>query len=428
MEITLHDNWFATGSSLDEFKDLIEKLNQMTKFVKVEANNLCFYYKLDSPTRGAYRVLLVMPDELYVYEQRLAEYKMSPEPEAQEPPIPLNGIISERKVNVELANETFASTGFIVGCNDSYSPFYMSKNSMVTLCARAGITIEQGRRSMYLTQALCEALGEKNAKMKMVIREVQGDGRIHQKAFAFLSDAYTPIPMDTLPKVLDRILEDKKMGETKVKEWYVDHTFTAIRIEFPDAGEEFSDISGIPDRVIPGLSIMTSDTGSSSFIVRGTYRVSGSGRHVTVDEYAHKHTGKVTPEAVLDACDKDIFQKFRNLPEALADKMGKIIGSDKKTIEKAYKKGMHELGLRKAMGVRRAKEMVEQLVAELDPSAVYSEYDIAMTFLGLADRIDGVSKTVLERIAKACGKAPFISYGAEKAAEEEEEIVLLPGV
>jgi hypothetical protein len=48
--------------------------------------------------------------------------------------------------------------------------------------------------------------------------------------------------------------------------------------------------------------------------------------------------------------------------------------------------------------------------------------------MNLPDRIDGLSREMKNRIAKECGKAPFIDLNGKKGknADTEEDLVLLP--
>lgn len=436
-QITLSDTFFASGTDLTEFETLIKELIKCTHFIKLKGDQLGFLYKQDSPVvKQAYKTIGFSPFTLEAYEEAMSLYNS----------ICSNGKVpslsscelSYKKFNKSLADESFNSTGFILLMEGA--PLYIANDATSMLCRRAGISGENtGKISYFLTMAICEALGKSKENHTLVIRKLPDeDGRMNNKVFAFLSDKYTEISMELLPTVTKNLISDGKFGNAKVKRWFIDHNFTEIHIEFPEAGEDFSDLSGLSEYVIPGLMMMTSDTGSSSLIIRGTYRVPGKDRYVIMDEYAHKHSGKITTETILNVCDENIMSNFRKLPEALAEKMGRLIYSgslvtekDKKNnlaaVTEALKNGMKILGLKKDLGLHRSKNLLDQMTAGLDAAVIYSEYDIAMLFLGLPDRIDGISRDMQTRIAKDCGKAPFVSYTETKSKKtEDEDIVLLP--
>lgn len=431
-KLTLSDTFQVSGKDMEEFESLVKDLSSATRFVKAKAGQLGFLYKLDSSAvKDAYKAIQFTPDLLGDYQEKLAYYRTT----TQECPVPTVGIISKKKVTEVLADEAFDSAGFLMTLDGKL--LYVAEGAMATLCMRAGLAGDRtSGKSMYLTQAICEALGAKKEEMTMVIRSLPNEnGKPEQKVFAFLSNKYTNIPMDILPEAVRAILADGKLGKSEVTGWYMDHSFTLVSMEFPEAGEEFSELSGLADTVIPGLVLMSSDTGTSSLIIRGTYRPLGARKYVVVDEYSHKHAGTVTQQEIMEACEKNIMGNFRRLPEELANKMGRIIGNgdistetarkrNEKSVKKAVREGMKALGLQKDLGKQRYVSLLDQMNTEINPSAVYSEYDLAMLFLGLPDRVEGLSREMQTRIAKDCGRAPFISY--QKVNIEEEDIILLP--
>jgi hypothetical protein len=284
-----------------------------------------------------------------------------------------------------------------------------------------------------MTQALCEALSLRNKDVTMVVRSSE-EGN---KAFAFLSGKYEHIPMTVVPDVVKQMSSEGKLGKINIRNWHIDQDFTSIYIELPDIAEDFEDMYGLTDRVIPGLVIMTSDTGSSSIIVRGTVKKAGSKYYSIIDEYAHKHSGNITVEDILTMTDSKVMAKIRKLPEALMDKMGKQItpatpdttknrNANRKAVESAIKNGVKTLGIKKILGQNRTKELMEQLFAEIDPNSVYTEYDIAMLFLGLSDRVDGLPKEIRKRLAETCGQAPFIKMSGKPGPVDKGDLVLLP--
>ena len=149
----------------------------------------------------------------------------------------------------------------------------------------------------------------------------------------------------------------------------------------------------------------------------------GCNRYVIVDEYARKHIGTITSEEILTDCDREIMVNFRKLPEELARKMGQLIGNGH-LVEKALRDSLIKLGIRKIIGKTRFAQLLEQLNVEIDQAAIYSEYDVAILIMGLADRLEGLPKSLLQPVAKATGRAPFITLSGND--EDNEELILMP--
>ncbi len=431
----LSDSWSASGKDLSTYTALIKEVSDSTRFVRAKPSEIKMFYNLrEADVDGVYKVVVIDGSVLSDLKAELTAWKTTT---LQAPSFKV-GYIRKVKTNQRLAEESFNSNGFILEYDDK--AMYVSANAKATLCLRGKIAGEwTARCSFFQTMDIMEALNYWRGEMTMVVRECENPntGKLENKVFAFLSSKYTDIPLRILPKVIKTIMVDGKLGRAEVYGWYMDHTFTEIQIEFPDAGDDFATLSGLKTPVIPGLIMMSSDTGSSSLIIRGTYRVKGGNRYVVLDEFAHKHSGTITTEDILDACDKQIMSNFRKLPEALADKMSKIIGTGKvdtpqemaanlQAVADAIKGAMKKLGVNAELGKSRAKVLLEQLIGSIDPESVYSEYDLAMLFLGLPDRVDGLSKEMQTRLAKDCGKAPFIDYASNIAKVDNEALVLLP--
>ena len=420
-KLTLSDKFFVEGKELEDFENILKQIDDSTEFLRISGGNIGFAYYLNASfMKEAYKVLLITQKELLSFEQGLLNFKVS---ETNMYPVPSIGYISKQNVNEQLCEESFDTAGYLTYLNGYVT--YISGGALSSLMTRSGICGEQSsKKSIFLTQAMCEALTKTNPRVTVVTRKMLNEeGRYDRKIFAFLSEKYIPIPQRTIIRAIKALLKDGKFGSSEINRWYVDHDFTSIHIEFPEAGEEFSDISGLKDTVVPGLVLMSSDTGKSSFIIRGTYRLKGCNRYVIVDEYARKHIGTITSEEILTDCDREIMVNFRKLPEELARKMGQLIGNGH-LVEKALRDSLIKLGIRKIIGKTRFAQLLEQLNAEIDQAAIYSEYDVAILIMGLADRLEGLPKFLLQPVAKATGRAPFITLSGND--EDNEELILMP--
>ena len=426
----LSDSWVASGKTLEGFKTEIERVTKQTSFMLVKPDEMEFCYRLEADAGDYHKVMVLSPARLLALEMQLAGYRSS-KPETF-PSLPV-GTTPKSYFAQDLAEESFKGVGFLIAWGKA--PLYVSEGAKATLCMRAGVAGEQtGKNSLYLTQAIVEALG-RGKEVTVVVRE---DDEGNKKAFAFMSKKYEPIPQTVLPTAIEELMKENVLGQAKVKGWAIDHQFTAISLEYPEAAAEFSETYKLKDGVVPGLTLMNSDTGASSLIIRGTYRMPNRRYPVIVDEFSHKHAGAITPEDVLRAANEEILAKLRLLPEALAEKMTAIIGDgltatvkdrsrNVKAVQAAYKHVIAKTGIKKELGASRTKQLYELLCQEIDPACVYTQYDVCTTIMGLADRVDGLSREMQNRLGKACGKAAFVQIGTTKQADMDD-LVLLPEV
>ena len=430
----LLDTWNETGDTLDGFNSAVKNLAAHTNHIQVTGDRISFYYLIETPKKDDTRFKVIGINQAYIkgYHEDIANgFAKKNQPLS----IPATGLISENYISPELARESFSKSGFAVAYGaDENDPKVVhcasfAESAMATLCMRAKIAGERTLdKSFVMLFAIAESLSDSQAPMTLVERFTDGDTKCGKdyKVFAALSGKYEAIPMTILSDVFNRLADVSDMGEPIVKRWYIDQNVAEIQVEFPDVADAFSAEYKLPEKVIPGLVLMTSDTGYCSIAVKGTYRMEDQKTHVVVDEYSHKHIGNINESMILDACEKQIFSRISRLPKALLEKFGKVIAVGNSPgaadiVKSAYESGFRKLGLTKVLGAKRKKAILEALNLEIDPSVSYTEYDIAQTFMRLPDRINGLSRELSLRLAKACGGAPFLDFSKAK-----NEVVLMP--
>lgn len=431
----LRDDWFVSGSSLDEFHEAVKDLAEHTEHLTVAPKDLNMIPLLKKNEAG-YTCAVINVNTLNTMYSQVSGY--NPAAETTRYAGFHIKLCPKKKVNEELADECMKKAGAFFAVNEK--AHYLSESARGQLLSRVGLN---GPRTASMALPMAIAIGDALiASRENLILAVRHDEQGNRKIFGFLSERYQSVPQNVLSEIIDRILADKTLGEAKVKSWMVDHQFTRLYIEFPDVAEEFADTYGLSERNIPGLIVMSSDTGDCSVTVRGTYRTPGSKSYTIVDEVSHRHVGELTADSIIKACDEEVISAFRKLPEALAEKIGNVVGeADVSTpagrkkngtqVRSAIRHAMVELGINKELrSKKRQKELEEALCAEVNDSVIYTEYDLAQIFLGLPGRLDGICQSRKDQIARCCGKAPFIHYTpkrVKKAEEDNAEIVLLPG-
>ncbi len=428
----LRDDWFITGNTLESFNEAVEELASVTDHVLVNPKNLALI-SVFKKAGDRYGCAVIEPKHItgMYYAQETFDVDTGKPSAVGVPllPCPIS------KVDETLMDESTEKAGFVVAVDKR--PWYVSESARGQLLNRIGLAGQRASsHSLPMTICIADAMVSLTEKLTLAVRK---DDQNRHKIFGVLSAKYQPVSQNTLNEIIAKLLADKTLGEPVVKEWIIDHSYTRLYIEFPDAAEEFAATYGLSDKNIPGLVVMSSDTGDCSVSVKGTYRRPGSRNYAIVDEVSHRHIGNLDPDEIVKACDDEVIAEFRKLPEALAEKIGSVIGNgdvstpegrvkNGKAVRSSIRRAMEELGINKALAdsKKRLKDLSAALCAEVNDSVVYTEYDLAQTFLGLPNRLEGLGRTRVERIARCCGKAPYISFGPKSRKDDNAEIILLP--
>lgn len=147
------------------------------------------------------------------------------------------------------------------------------------------------------------------------------------------------------------------------------------------------------------------------------------------DEYTQPHIGDIDTKEILNAAKNKIFPQYLTYPERLAMLMTHDVVDDTmapllklKIMSKLYRSISKEIGLVKAIGKPREKNLIDQLIEAINPEITYTAYDVIMTFLTLATCVETESKTVIESIAKT---APSVMKYKFEFEEEEDDLLVI---
>lgn len=401
MKDFLLDDFCDEGTSLTELKNLLDKIEKQTAFLKVNSKDIQLLSYFDSN------------------EEKLFFYKFNPQDKfgtARSVSLSKSQILNKGDFGKYITEiEQDSKLMFY----DGYKSYLVSNTFTKTLDAF-------GLKGAFLSEP-CHERDQMIAKRFGIAREctiVMKNDKGTRKAFAVLGNKYTHIPQSILLDIVQQLKDTGIMGTPTCRRWEVNHFYTSIYIEFPDKAEEFQILYGLEKKFVPGLLLTTSDTGDSSLSIRSTWRINNS---VSLHrEIKHKHMGKVNPKDILEECEKTIFSEYTKLPEALCDLMSvditnstwdltkkKGLRANEEAIRNTIKSAFKQLGVVKAIGKKAEMSLYEQLCGEFDPAISFTAYDIAVTLLGMGDRVEGLSKTAQSELSKAMAKAPYISYSPE---------------
>lgn len=421
----LLNSFCVTGDELGKFRETVENLEKNTSFEVVSKKDIILFSALaDKDMRrradGSFQCNVVD-------RRSLSDLNINGTP------LP-TGFVSSSKLDSKLLAELYNTTRVIIGVGKSH--YYVGESAMATLCKNAGL--KTSRPTLVRDLAIEEGLLKESGKMTLVTRsEMSTDtGMKCKKIFACMSGRYNPIPLRIVPDAADRLIDEAVLGKGVVTSWIVDHNIARIHIEFPDAAEDYAELYKTENLFIPGIEITSSDTGFSSVFVRSTLRREDSRYYVIADEFARKHSGKITAEEILDLANKTVLTDLRLLPEKLSKLMGQVItpepltgprskARNRNAVADVIKNVAKELDLKSALGLSRTNALCEEMMKEINPEIVYSAYDVACNFMSIPDRVSGLGDGVMTELKKLCGKAPYVKYVGKKTLKEEEAPLIL---
>lgn len=411
VSIMLRDSYRKDGTEIVSFEDETQKMVDCTKLKDVTSAQVEFLSYCSVPS--AQRV------DAYPF------YRLTEES--------IERFLNGESLNVSYIKKNYAPDLLEECVNTSQllclvegEKYLVSEYAIPTMTIRASVGGEKTINRVNLIRNLHLAdgfLSKGSEHTKLLYRE---DENGIKKIFAFLGNYYHIMPQTILGDVVNFIEDEAILGKIEVKSWEIDHRFTHIYVEFPEGAEDFKDIYKIPDSIVPGISIMTSDTGCSSLSVRGTYRIKNT--VITFCEYLKKHTSEISAEDILKTVDERVFTDVRKLPETLVCLMDSILDYSKvdikteaggiQNLEKF--KDLAEETLRKCVsdiGKKRIAKILEQLMEEIAEDMPYSFYDLAIILMDLQTRVTGLDRETESNFRKGLAKIPYV---LEKLMKKED--------
>ncbi len=427
MDMILNDHYRETGADYEVFKSKVSDMVGITKDITVRGGDVELLSYCDIPeVQEEGKLKFYVLSDSYI-QDFLSGKRL------------VIGGVPKDAFPEELIEEMIATTGLVaVIGNEKY---LVSDLAIPTLSLRASVSGDKtiNRQNLIRNLHFADAIISKNDTIHFVYREVDGV----KKIFAALGSQYSYIPQSVITDAADIIMVEEKVGKAEVCRYEIDHDFTTITLSLPELSEAVKDDYSLPHAITPGIYLATSDTGSSSITARSVY-YSGRGM-VILDEVMIKHVGKITGEMIVEKVNESLLANIRLLPETLSELIGMPIMDYSKvdlSTERGARKNMEKMSsilsksmskyLKGAMAKKTQKEILTCLMDELNSNVQYTLYDIAILFLELSARIEGVNAQTLYDIQKACAVVPFklkkdmTSITSSKTEEDDEEAYLIP--
>jgi hypothetical protein len=238
-------------------------------------------------------------------------------------------------------------------------------------------------------------------KLVSLIIRVSEEGT--EKLFAVRSNGYTYVPQSILCEIMD--LFSGKIGKLQCTDFKISHESSRIHLTFPEVGKDIAGVYGLPDDIVPGLTLITSDVGENSITAVGTLSIRGA--VITPEVFMRQHRGKIDSVDIKNSIEQRIFSRYSLLPERLCDLLCIEVSSPFDMIEDIAR----QIKLEKVIGKRLCGELVKAMQGEFGPGSA-TAYDIAVAFLTLSERLisDDLSEKKRNDIANVVCLAPFVKF------------------
>ena len=400
----LLDNYTVSGSSLENFKEEVMALSDMTSVMVVEMDSVVLLHLHPKTDEESVAFFYMSPEMLNAMENTgNTGMRVSYFPRSK---------MTKSQISTELLKE-LTDKNKVMLIHDN-KPFFVSADAVCDLASINGVNGTNTSPHAYRTANIARTL-DKKQNISLIVRTESGVAKI----VSIRSGRYGYIPQMCVSDICDIATQDGAV----CKRWSIDSRFTQIYMEFDDIAQDLRDTYKMMDDVTPGLLIETSDTGDSSFAVKATWKIGGT--ILVENESTRRHTGSPSIEA-LTKLYKEAWKDYYKLPERLCELMQMDIlqsGFNVKTGVDLVMDVLESSFTRKTMtllGKKRLAEINALVTEDMCQGVNWSAYDIAVYVMQLCSRLHGLPKNLEEAIQKDACNAPYYKF------EEKHNALYLP--
>lgn len=379
----LQDNFTRQGTELAEFAEALQEMEKNTTLIEMEGRSLKLLPVID-PVEYQKELLTLFPQK---FPDRKTLKKISQKTvlilELQRHPLlsgkaPIIRTISmermnERGASEELFQEVVKESRLLLKYEGKL--FLTSPKLSGTLCARANLKgMAAFDTCLERAAFLMSRFHTRNVTFQALVRRVATDKGGIQKVMALFSEKYAYIPQTTLLTVIEQISAD--MQEIPAcSRWEVNHYISSVYLEFPQKARALSEQYQLPDLLIPGLKIYTSDVGDASLSARPTWRIGGSlavGKAVTVSHMAKEDVSDFFPRI-----QENILGSYEQFIQRLKAMQGVPIVDPSGTLKKLFQK----LQLTSIVGKKKVPHIIWTETEKLNEEKIGDLYRMILHIL-----------------------------------------------
>ncbi|NLT15961.1 MAG: hypothetical protein GXY05_16680 [Clostridiales bacterium] len=382
----LLDSWEKVGSNYDDFARIIADIDASTRVFPADTSGLTLYAVTGTDESGF---------KMLEYDAAQTVSRNLPKP------FHLNeSTIIDKGATEDFLGEIKRSR-LIIKIGEAI--FYTSRSLSRDLGARASVSgsglnsPSPERNAFFMHRYVADP-----CKANIVMRKNK-EGTL-RKIFAMPSAGYRHIPQVTLLELAEYFGEE--MGGIDTQLYNVNHFISQIWIDFPKQAEDVSRVYKLPDVMIPGVLLETSDTGDCALKVIPTWRRSSKHTYVRANEYKREHKGSFVLEDVKNKIKESIFSIYTKLPARLCELLSIDVPNPGEMLESIF----DSIGMEALLKKTRADSLLTQLKEEIDTTANYTAYDLVMRLMDLPALFES-DKWLREQVEAAAYKAPFLDFG-----------------
>lgn len=435
----LRDDFKMDGDDMDEFMELCAEIDTHTKHVTKRLDLLETLSVKDCPENRARDA-----KELICYHMKPKDPINGGDMLSAEVPLDITGYLD--KGFGRLLQETKTDNHLIFRESVTGDRYFVSNNAFNTLAQRIdcdGKTLSHNcvERDLFLSRRL-----DTDIEGTMVIKELADV----KKVFAVMSKKYGPVPLEILSRITRHLSQSNCLGKPECLGWRISHMRAEIYIKFEEYADDVSTAYNLSKRLVPVVSLLSSDIGECSIIARGSWLTS-QGDTVPDMEYVREHRGEIDSEQVLKEVQESVFDKFTVLPERLADLMGMDVTPDgcdlntacgqaenRAAVYEAFQWIFRKLKIPDILGQRRFAELMECIDYSINEQKHYDLYDLVNQCFSLPSQLQyfliqaNLGDCMLQKLQKAFAEAPYLNFKERKKNDqteaEEQRVFLTPAV
>lgn len=419
--VELNENWVVGGDDWNGLKTCLSELDSCTSYKRMRMGDLMLFYVLNpehshaqSNTSGLLGYwstpLSVGLQSKYAATQVYIPYTSSvlPCPFDSNNKTAIKEIKNENKSILVLKTSPNTSEAFQLS-NDSFMTTFLQR---LSLAGKAFFEPSIERDRFLVQQLNTNRFSSKHCTV--MYRTINGE----KKAFAAFSNDYLPIPQVYLFELISK-LETAFGDKCVLKSWFASQTLTQVYIEFPTLSEDIiktcenASSRKIPNEMVFGIILQTSDTGHSSVIIQPTVKLAK--KYLPFGKEAvRKHLGKD-----IDKANADLDERINGiLPEytLIPNKCIELLGYDLTFKNGGEITDYSTKVIKELVKGQKLKKQVEtylraKLVSEITSfgfNSPLSAYDIAYIIIEFAEdaNLDKIlSETDKKNFPSVCSRA-----------------------
>ena len=422
----LLDSFEASGSKVDDFESLIREIDQRTAHVQRCLRNFIVVSlkKTQGPNPGEMSGWYLDPAD------------PSNNGQLKSCLIPKNTSMDNRME--ALMDETIRSNPTMLWDKQGNAMWFVSAAATNTMAQRIGVTGKSIREHSLERDLFIAKKFNTDVTSTLIVKQFHQVGKV----FSMMSEEYVHIPLYTICVIYKDLAGESKLGPMECEGWNVTHERAKISFAFKEYAQEISALYSLKRPMVPCVEMVTSDIGESSFIVRGCWKTP-EGAIVYDHTFLRQHRGKIDPDVIVKEVQKQIFDKYTELPERLLElatiditppslnlQKTRDCGKNRTIVCNAFRSVFKQLGIVSVIGKKKLMSLercIDFNLVRVDMH--YTAYDIVMDVFALSQTMqsyfesEGVSAEMVRKFREEISKAAYVDFNKK---EDFTDVYLTP--